>query len=390
MDHVDETDIDTEELTEEVSITDDDADDTKIEKASESEEDDTFTEFNLSSYGWDSDVEGLVKRIEKGGIWVPPFQRKVVWSRPAKSRFIESLIMGLPIPSIFLSRDPVTKKHAIVDGLQRLSALKEFYAGEYYLTGKKLRPDLRGCYYSTDVAKSKSSKTLDEETTRALDDAVLHCVVIKQDVTAENDEDEGFFPEIVQLFQRLNTSGTPLQAQEIRHSIFSGPFLDLLNLLNENENWRALFGNEHSRRKDVEAILRFFAIFEQLADYKPPISIFLDDYMRDVRFSSESEIGTKQKLFTDTVALVVESLGDRAFKSQSGAFLLSRYDAVMYGLARLIAEGVECNLASVRKGLGQLLGNKEYQWAVEEFVNDNDRMTKRTNLAYEIFRQHHA
>ena len=74
--------------------------------------------YNVSSYGWDSDVEGLVKRLKRGDIYIPGFQRGFVWNGPEKSRFIESLILGLPVPNVFLAQDAKSKSLNIVDGQQ--------------------------------------------------------------------------------------------------------------------------------------------------------------------------------------------------------------------------------------------------------------------------------
>ena len=92
-------------------------------------EDDDTQRYNVSSFGWDSDVEGLVRRLERGDIYIPGFQRAFVWTGPEKSRFIESLILGLPVPNVFLAKDANTKSLNIVDGQQRLRSLRDFLAG---------------------------------------------------------------------------------------------------------------------------------------------------------------------------------------------------------------------------------------------------------------------
>ena len=95
------------------------------------EEDDETVPFQyaITAKGWDPDVLGLVNRLRNGGIVIPEFQRGYVWSLKEASRFIESLLFGLPIPNIFLSVETDTQKLLVVDGRQRLSTLQYFYDG---------------------------------------------------------------------------------------------------------------------------------------------------------------------------------------------------------------------------------------------------------------------
>lgn len=102
----------------------------EIEDNAENENDSIY--YSVASYGADYSVDGVIKRLEKGQIMVPDFQRKYVWDIKKASRFIESLIIGLPVPGIFLSRDnKESNKMLIVDGQQRLLSLHKFYKGRF-------------------------------------------------------------------------------------------------------------------------------------------------------------------------------------------------------------------------------------------------------------------
>ena len=94
-------------------------------------------QYSITSYGADYPVDGLVKRIQKGDIYIPSFQRRFVWTLKTSSRFIESLLLGLPVPGIFLSRDGHTKRLVVIDGQQRLRTLQYFYEGIFHNTGKE-------------------------------------------------------------------------------------------------------------------------------------------------------------------------------------------------------------------------------------------------------------
>lgn len=255
-------------------------DDTETDDASDEETASPPVRYDVSSYGWDSDVEGLVKRLKSDDIRVPRFQRGLVWNVSEKSLFIESLILGLPVPNVFLAQDLNTNKLNIVDGQQRLMSLRDFLDGKFSLTGKKIQEDLQGCYFSREVAKSKNSDVLTYRDFRTLSDAVLHSIVIKPD-PAHDDPNLGneYNQAVIQIFHRINTSGTPLQAHEIRTSIFYGSLDSLIRELNEYPDWRELFGKRHSRLKDMELILRFIALRANYENYRSPMSEFLDSFM---------------------------------------------------------------------------------------------------------------
>lgn len=343
------------------------------------------TRYNVSSYGWDSDVEGLVKRLDRDDIFVPGFQRGFVWTNPERSRFIESLILGLPVPNIFLAQDPITKSLNIVDGQQRLKSLQGYLNGKFYLTGANIEEDLKGCYFSEEVAKSKTSKVLSEADARSLADAVLHAIVIKPDAI-HDDKTKGheYNAAVIQIFHRLNTSGKPLSAQEIRASIFYGSFDALLRKLNEGLEWRELFGSVHSRLKDIELILRFIALRQNLDNYKAPMPRFLDEFMEDHRHIDEAHAEQLASAFSKVVTLVNSTIGKEGLKSGS-TLTVARFDAIMAGFDAYVSSRAELNEAEIPERLAALEADKDYQWSIEKFVNDTDRAKKRIERARVIF-----
>ena len=206
--------------------------------------------YSITSYGADYPVDALVKRLEDGSIYKPPFQRNYVWNFPQACKFIESLLLGLPVPGIFLSRVQDTQKLLIVDGQQRLLTLKQFYSGIFEPTGRE--------FTLTAVQEEfigKTYRSLSEEDKRHLDDTILHATVVRQDVPSDD------LSSIYYLFERLNTGGTPLVAQEIRACIYEGELNTLLGTLNENSSWRAAYGRPSPRMRDQELILRFLAFY---------------------------------------------------------------------------------------------------------------------------------
>lgn len=219
----------------------------EIEDTTERENDSIY--FSVASYGADYSVDVIISRLKKQQIIVPDFQRKYVWDIKKASRFIESLIIGLPVPGIFLSRDIHNQnKMLIVDGQQRLLTLQYFYSGRFKDKVFKLSsvcPELEGLTYDE----------LSPDDKGRLDDAIIHATIIKQE-TPSNDDSS-----IYMVFERLNTGGVVLQPQEIRACIYYGKFNNLLNELVKIPAWRSLFSKESTRMKEQELILRFFALF---------------------------------------------------------------------------------------------------------------------------------
>lgn len=342
--------------------------------------------FEVSSYGWDSDVEGLVKRLNRGDIKLPGFQRGFVWSQVEQSRFIESLVLGLPVPNIFLAQDRYSKTLNIVDGQQRLKTLQRFLAGKFAISNsKKIHEELRGCYFNREVAKTPKSKVLNSADERILSDSILHSIVIRPDPSSDSAEyGHEYNNAVIQIFRRLNTSGKALQPQEVRSCVFYGRFDDLLHSLNKNESWRSLFGREHSRYKDVETILRFFALYEKFEDYRAPMPSFLDRYMEDNRNIGQDKLDDMRKLFEKSIKVLFETCGESLFKT-GGTLLLSKFDAVTVGVAKLITKAIDIESSQIQSRLEELIVNQEYIDATNEFINDTENVIGRINAAINIF-----
>lgn len=358
---------------------------TEVEDTTSSEIDDP-SRFEVSSYGWDSDVEGLVKRMNRGDIKLPGFQRGFVWSATEQSRFVESLILGLPVPNIFLAKDSDSKTLNIIDGQQRLKTLQRYLSGSFAISNsKKIHEDFRGRYFSRDVAKSARSKVLSDADARTLGDSILHSIVIKPDVSSDSPEyGHEYNNAVIQIFRRLNTSGKPLQSQEVRSCIFYGAFDDRLHELNSFVEWRTLFGAVHGRYKDVEAILRFFALYENHENYKATMPNFLDGYMYKNRSINQTELNDLSKVFEDTIRLLSESCGPTLFKT-GGTFLLSKFDAVTVGLAKALHSGQEFESSDIEERVKELLNDQRYIDTTAEFINDTGNVKGRIDVAIEIF-----
>jgi hypothetical protein len=328
--------------------------------------------YTITSYGADYPVDGLVKRIGDGSIFVPTFQRGYVWSINQASRFVESLLLGLPVPGIFLSREKDTQKLLVIDGQQRLRTLQYFYEGVFLPTQrafalKKAQKPFLGATY----------KSLSDEDRRRLDDSILHATIVHQEQPTEDDSS------IYQIFERLNTGGVRLSPQEIRTCLYHGPFADLLRDLNEVPSWRAIYGPVSRRMRDQEMILRFLALYYG-GEYEEYMAAFLNRYMgrnRDSTGESSEEIS---KVFTRTVDTAYEALGPSAFRPK-GPFNAAVFDGVMCGLARRLDAGAISDFSSVAERYARLLENKDFTYATETGTAHQESVSVRLRLATEAF-----
>jgi hypothetical protein len=278
--------------------------------------------YQINTFGADYTVDGLVKRFDRGDIFRPEFQRNFVWTWPQASKFIESILLGLPIPSVFLYREESTQKHLIVDGLQRLTTLHAFHKGRFQHNDRVFRlKDVKSRF------EGRTIDDLEEEDHRRFEDAVIHAMVIQQ-MTPEQDNSSVFY-----IFDRLNSNGTPLQPQEIRAAIYHGPFQALLGSLNKCEPWREIFGPTHRRAKDQELILRFLALANNLDEYQKPMKLFLNSFMEKNRYLDDYQQIWFENQFRRTVERAHRAIGSRAFRPQR-AMNVAVFDAIMVGIFR--------------------------------------------------------
>ncbi len=343
--------------------------DVTIVNADDEDEGKDVAEYKITSFGIDYDVDGIVRRLEQGTIDLPEFQRTYVWPIRRASKFIESLLMNLPVPGIFLYREHASHKQLVIDGQQRLESLRRFYEGvfdnkEFALIG--VRKQFEGLTY----------QDLTDEQKTNLDDSIIHATIIKQD--EPDDGGSGQF----EIFQRLNANATPLSAQEIRAASFSGEFCQLLETLNNSEDWRKLFGQKHRRRRDEELILRFFALYYNAQNYKRPMKGFINDFMSSNRHLKKYSSAELTSVFEDTISNVLRLIGPRAFKPRRG-LNASLFDALMIGLARRLKEGPIAS--DVKDEFEDLLKSEQFETAIEYRTSDADRVETRIRLATESF-----
>lgn len=329
--------------------------------------------YSITSYGVDYPVDGLVSRVVGGDIIVPKFQRGYVWSLREASRFIESLLLGLPVPSIFLSRETASQKLLVIDGQQRLLTLRYFYDGIWPVTRKEFA--LKGI---VGKFEGQTYKSLGNEDRRRLADSIIHAIIIKQD---EPSDDES---SIYHVFERLNTSGVSLTAQEIRAAIYHGPFSDLSRELNLVKPWRAIYGPANKLMRDQELILRFLALNFDASEYSRPMKAFLNTFMGRNRMLQKLSKEQLTSAFVPTIEVIHDAIGNRAFRL-ARVLNAAVFDGVMVGVAKRLTQGPISDPEILKQRYSELLKNRDFLAVAERATADEESVSRRLRLATNAF-----
>ena len=347
----------------------------EIDEVLEEDEEVVPFQYTISTEGRDYDVSSLVYRMKNGDIIIPKFQRGYVWSLREASRFIESLLFGLPVPNIFLSVEPDNQRLLVVDGRQRLSTLTYFYEGIWPLTKREFAIKGTG---EKGKYEGFTYRTLPEADRRKLDNALLRASIIRQEQPSEDDSG------IYHVFERLNTSGVSLTPQEIRAAIYHGKFSDLIGELNKNRQWRDIYGPENRFMRDQELILRFFAFYFHGQSYTAPMKEFLNRFMAWDRNLTKVPGEVLYSLFTSSIAVVYEAIGKQAFRP-SRAINTAVFDAVMVGITRRLSTGGPLSKEGLRAIYTNLLSDEDFLEITQHSTGHPTNVEKRLQTATEAF-----
>jgi hypothetical protein len=310
----------------------------------------------------------------------PDFQRDVVWRDAGQTRFVDSLIKQLPIPSMCFSLDYKSQKWQVIDGLQRMSSIIRFLKDKNwrlsYLTD--IDPKISG----RKVSEFHDPKSELNILLRRVENMTLPITVIRCDYSKKSHSDYMFT-----IFHRLNTGAIKLNNQEIRNCIFNGTFNTLIKDLNDNENWQRIIKSKDSEKKRftfVELILRFYAFIDFRTNYKGRLAKFLNDYMAKKRNITQEELEQKRLLF-QRVAAVIDS---KVFEPKESRLLFSVLEALLYGVAKNIDKLERLPVEDLRERFKLLKLDKslssEY---LKGSISDTDKVDARLDAAERIFGQ---
>lgn len=281
------------------------------------EDNDSYSDdslFRISSWGADLSFRELIQRYDDNELVKPELQRHYVWDRTEASRFVDSLLLGLPVPSIFLAKTE-DERLLIIDGYQRIMTVRDFVRGIFTRDEKVFR--LSRSEKINEKWRGKAFSELSDTEQRRIKNTTIHAIIFVQQSPADDDTS------LFQVFERINTSGRTLMAQEIRNCVAQGPFNSLLFELNTYPKWRELFGLEEpdSRMRDMEFILRFFALNSSMyrEDNKERLSLkkFLDLFMKRHRRIAEEKRSSYTERFYRAIDFVYDTFGDCAYHNVS-------------------------------------------------------------------------
>ena len=330
--------------------------------------------YQISTYPADFTLELLHIKWRAGEILIPDFQRGFVWKQVQASKLIESFLVGLPVPAVFFYSERKSQKFFVIDGQQRLRSIFYFLEGYFGQEIDQSRRVFRLTGLSPDsLFTGKTFDELREEDQRRLRNAVLRAFIVQQ---LDPEDDTSMY----HIFERLNTGGTLLTNQEIRNCVYHGNFIAFLNQANTYPAWRRILGKDtpDTRRKDMELLVRFFAM-RDVSAYRKPMKDFLSKFMRKNRDASDAIVDASRKIFEKTCDSVVVSLGERPFHVRAG-LNTAVFDGVMTAFANHIGT-IPTDIAIRYKSL---LDDGEFQKRTHDTTTDVDTVKERLGQAERV------
>jgi len=313
----------------------------------------------------------------------PEYQRKYVASTKIASRLIESILMDVPIPVIYLAEEK-NGTYSVIDGQQRLTSFLSFITGKFP-NGELFK--LSGLTVFKELNR-KSFNDLDKELQNKIKTTTIHTIVIKK----ESNEDVKF-----EIFERLNTGSTALNEDEIRNTVYRGNYIKLLAELENNPTFDKLVQKDNFKNRMIYRgmILRFFALTEKsYLNYKPSMKQFCNKELRDNRFISEEKQKEYKERFNHCIDLVKIVFGETAFRrylpssneNEKGSWTTTRinmalYDIQMYCFKDYSKNDVLRNADFIREAMIDLMNNnQEFIDSILIQTSDREILKKRFKI----------
>lgn len=348
--------------------------------------------FNINSWGADLSFRELIMMYDDDELVKPELQRKYVWSKEEASKFIDSLLLGLPVPSIFLAK--VGDQKLIIDGYQRLMTVYDYVKGTF--SGNNSVFKLTNSESIHQRWRGKTFIQLSKEEQRRIQSTTIHAIIFEQKHPAN---DSGMY----KIFERINTSGRNLKPQEIRNCVYHGSLNTALMEANEYDSWRSLWGSasSDSRMTDIEFILRFMTMnnLTQIGTDAKQISLKqeLNLFMAKNSTANEEQIEalvSEFKLVMDTLWAALGNISFRNLtkiteKNPTQKFLPAIhpaiFDAVSVATAQILQSG---NTATVKNctetNYRLLLNNTEFIDCITTRTTNTEKILRRVELARNI------
>ena len=353
-------------VTDETEIWSDD----EIMKTEEAEEEEAdVIKYDIYHYPADYTLSTYLDKWNNKQLIIPEFQRNFVWGQVQASKLIESFLLGLPVPPVFLYKEKGTNKLLVLDGQQRIFSVIRYFKNEF--DERIFR--LKGV---NDKWQGKVFEKLDESDRFQLIDSVLRAIVVQQ-IDPEDDTS------VSQIFERLNTGGVNLNTMEVRKCVYSGEFYDLLDKLNRLETWRKLISKPKldKRLRDVEFILRICALHDELDKYEKPMKLFLTNYMVTINkklSANERKERLKgiEELFTKACEYLLVNVGEKPFHIRN-RLNYAVMDSTMY----CVCKAVDRDIKGLKGKFTRMLRDEDYVEFVTHNTSDEKIVKERFAIA---------
>lgn len=373
------------------------------------ESDEGIDEYDITASPNDFNTRTIFDFIETRAVYIPGFQRNFVWDIKRASKLIESLIIGLPVPQIFLYEED-KNRFLVIDGQQRLMSIYYFMKQRFPLMDKRVQ--LRRVFedqgtipeevLANDLYFEPFKLRLPERVQnqpnrfnglsyallgdhrRSFDLRPIRNIIVKQ-VSPSNDDSAMF-----EIFNRLNSGGVNLTPQEIRSSLYHSPFVSMLYRLNLRAKWRQLLGIDEPdlHIKDVEFLLRSFAILIDGNNYNPSMSKFLNGFSKKARGFTEELVSYLEELF-ESFLIASEALDERTFKTVGNRFSITLFESVFFAAAKKALDSRSFVKGVIEPdSIAALKHDRDFATAASRATTNTVNVEKRLGLSRKLVRLH--
>jgi hypothetical protein len=363
-----------------------DVDDVEKENVNGDEDLDVITKpFNPNDIDVDIatvNLGSIIDMLENDEIELQPdFQRAAdVWDNIKKSRLIESILLGLPLPSFYFSEDPVTQKLSVIDGLQRLCAIRDFILNKtLVLQNLQFLKSFEGEIYSDlerpEIKRIKSLK------------------ITMNTLRKGTPNDVKFI-----IFQRVNTAGEPLTPQEMRHALNQGPAASFIKELAELESFKIATNNsvKSKRMQDRDFANRFMAFFIGYDDYNGELDAFLNDKMGELNRMTPERRDTIKTAFNRSMKCCYEIFGEDTFRKRNNQedrrkpISKSVYDTLSVNIAWLTDEErkkITTNAEALKQGMMDLFNDRKFNFAISTGTGHKSNVEERFGRVKKLIKE---
>ena len=308
----------------------------------------------------------------------PEFQREIVWPASAQTRFIDSLVKQLPIPSMCFSLDYKTHRWQVIDGLQRMWSIIRFLRGDNWVLSSldDVDPAISG--------RLVTSFREDPDLYRyylLIENSVLPITVLRCDYS-----NPSHMAYLFTIFHRLNTGGEKLNNQEVRNCIYSGTLNDFLKTTDGDETWLKITGRTKSygdRYRGQEQLLRFFAFHDEYREYPGRLAAFLNRYMMKHREPDGQFLSQKRDIFSRTVRIVYNSILEGHTSERTRISVL---EAALVGVSLNLDHLETLPQKRLRQMYEELLNSEDFSdERLREGLSGRQRVLGRMSTAEQVF-----